>query len=120
MLKLSAIVNSIAFVLTEMDGVDHELELTEFTVADTMKLLKLQEVLHDDEELPASKQSEIIVASRIICSVKRVDTGEYYWDKMDDLLNVGYPNSLIDALYSEIDKLNPVNTVTPDEKKSKS
>ena len=120
MLELSGLVKRTPFLFTDLDSKVHKLELTEFTIADTKKLVELQKPIIENKDMNVIDQSDLIVASRIICSVKVQETGEYFWPNVDDLTGKQYPNELGGALYNEVNKLNPVNTETSDEKKSES
>ena len=120
MLKFSGLIKRTPFIFTELDGVEHELEITEFTIADTKKLVELQKPIIENKDMPMMDQSDLLIASRIICAVKVRATGEYYWNSIEDLTGQPYPNELGNELYTEIDKLNPVSVGTLDEKKSES
>lgn len=119
MLKLSGVLKAIAFVFTDTDGSVHNLEIREFTVADVNQLVKLQEPLIGNTEMPVIEQSNLIVSSRIICAVKD-ELGVPYWNSIDDLAK--YPNELISSLYEKVNELNPMDfgEESLDEKKSES
>lgn len=120
MLEFSGLVKKTPFLFTEIDGSVHELELTEFTIADTKKLVELQKPIIENKDMNVIDQSDLIVQSRIICAVKVQSTGEHYWNSIEDLAGKAYPNELGSTLYEQVNKLNPVDTGTIDEKKSES
>ena len=120
MLELSGLVKTTPFLFTEVDGSVHELEISEYTIADTKKLVGLQKPIIENKDMGVIEQSELIVTSRIICSVKVRGTGEHYWNSIDELTGKAYPNELGTALYEQVNKLNPIDTGTVDEKKSES
>ena len=119
MLKLSGIQKTKKFDFTDTDGELYELEVSEYTVADIKKMIGLQDVIEKDK-LNTIDSSDVIVISRIICSVKVRETGDYFWDKPTDL-DDKYPNTLITALYKEVGLINPIKSgesETLDEKKN--
>ena len=118
MLKLSGLPNSKPFIFTDSDGKDHKLELTQFTVKDMKKLIDLQSVVGEKSTLTLGEKSEIIVCSKVICSVKKADTHTYFWLTITDLLDKDYPAGLLTTLYSIVEELNPSGDETVKEKKS--
>lgn len=120
MLELSGLVKRTPFLFTDLDGTVHELEITEFTIADTKKLVQLQKPIIENKDMDVLDQSELIVSSRIVCAVKVQGANEYFWPTVNDLTGKAYPNELGTALYEQVNKLNPVDVESHDEKKSES
>jgi hypothetical protein len=120
MLELSGLVKRTPFLFTDLDGTVHELEISEFTIADTKKLVQLQKPILENKDMDVLDQSELIISSRIVCAVKVRGTNEYFWNSITDLTGKAYPNELGSALYTEVNKLNPVDVESHDEKKSES
>lgn len=118
MLELSGLIKREPFLFTDLDGSVHNLEITEFTIADTKKLVDLQKPIIENKDMNVIDQSELIVASRIVCSIKRQGTDDYFWQSIEDLTSKAYPNELGVALYEHVNVLNPIDTDSQDEKKS--
>lgn len=127
MLELSALVKSVPFKLTEIDGNVVELKATEYTVGDTLEMSKVFQTfgeLNADDPDIVMKLTEVGFI-RVMFSVKRSDTGEQYWHDKDDWKR--YPDGLIKQIAEVVAGLNPMPEIDPDsddsamtQKKSKS
>ncbi len=107
MLKLSTQLRRVPFQLE--DGAETvDLYVSQYTVADANKMVNMQRELVNDEGEITEYGS--FVASRIVCSVKRVDTDEHYWPTIADFESYVYPNELMTQLDQVVNEVNP----TPD------
>ncbi len=120
MLKLTGITKTIPFEFTDFDGSAHNLEVTEFTVGDIKNVVSIQQPVLEDKEMDVVDQSEIIVLSRIVCSIKVQGTDVPFWSSIEDFKSKNYPNNLVNELYPLVNKLNPVVAAEDfDEKKKR-
>lgn len=104
MLKLSTKLKTIPFLLDE-----EKLELTEFTVNDVLRLINLQKPLLETGLSGVELMNELSI-SRVICSVKRFDTGEYFWNgTIDEFKDHNYPKNMLEELVNRTDEINPIN-----------
>ena len=117
MLKLSAVIKSKPFQLTEVDGTDIDLEVTEFTVGDVTRLINIQRPIVEDKDLSIVEQSEMIQLSRLVCSVKLAGTDTPYWGSIQDFKSRRYPVSLLNVIYPFVMEFNPIK-IDVEEKKS--
>lgn len=107
------------FEFTDIDGATHQLEVSEFSISDSNKLIELQKpLIESGNKMDVIEQSNLIIASRIICSVKIAGMQSYFWRTIDDFTKKAYPSNLINVLYPLVGELNPTSTETLDEKKS--
>lgn len=105
---------SVPFIY-DVAGVEHELLMTQFTVADHFKLIELQKELFADGKADANATAKIIM-SRIAVSVKDKEGKYFFADSLDKLVE-DVPAEAIFALSVECDKLNPMNTGALEDKK---
>ena len=120
MLKLSGVCKSLGFEFTDVDGVIHNLKVTQYSVKDHMKLIELQKPVGEmaDDESKLFERSEIIQTSRVVVSVK-TESGGYFWDSVEAFREKNYPNDLLDSLCEAVLEINPY-PISIAEKKSKS
>lgn len=126
-MELSALVKSVPFKLTELDNSVVELKATQYTVGDTLAMAKVMqsfgELNPDDPDIVVKLTQVGFV--RVMFSVKRCDTGEYYWNDIDDWKQ--YPDGLVKQIVEVVNGLNPQPEIEPEsdesaftQKKSKS
>ncbi len=106
MLELTTQCEEVLFLLDK-----EELKVTEFTVGDIIRLIKLQTPLFAREDVSNLELMQDVNFSRIMCSVKKVETGEYFWPGgIDDFKSYNYPRNMVEHLVQYADELNPIKT----------
>ncbi|CAM0033781.1 hypothetical protein VPHD164_0012 [Vibrio phage D164] len=116
MLKLSTQLRRVLFQLE--DGKETvDLYVSQYTVADANKMVNIQRELVNEEG--NITEYGAFVASRIVCSVKRVDNDEHYWPTIEDFEDKGYPNELMTQLDQVVNEVNPIPD-TPELEKGES
>lgn len=115
MLELSSKCKKIPFLLDKL-----ELELTEFTVKDVVRLIELQKPSLDSGMTGVELMNDLSI-SRMMCSVKKADTDDYFWNgDIADFKKCSYPKNMIEKLVKHVDELNPISSSKLDTKKKSS
>lgn len=119
MLELSSKCKEIPFLL---DG--EKLKLTEFTIGDILRLIQLQKPMIESGVSGVELMNDLSI-SRVICAVKKQDTGEYLWDHpvetaIGDFKKLNYPKNMLEELVKHTDNLNPISLDSLDTKKKSS
>lgn len=121
-IKLSATKNEKHFDLEIASGETVELKVVEFTVADILKVVELQEPLFGGASSKKMSALEVnkLMCSRMICCVKRRDNNEYFWNlgDIEEFDFNEYPSTLLKAIATMVDEVNPVVNDMEKEKKS--
>ncbi|CAH9015538.1 conserved hypothetical protein [Vibrio phage 393E50-1] len=121
-IKLSVTENEKHFDLEVASGETVELKVVEFTVADIIKVVELQEPLFNGASSKKMTALEVnkLMCSRIVCAVKRRDNNEHFWqiDDIEDFDFDEFPANLLKAIATMVDEVNPVVNDIEGEKKS--
>lgn len=123
MLELTAKLKATPFKLTLDDDSVVELKATEFTIGDITRLVELQKPIFENAGEGNLVKVNPIMFTRVMCSVKYAETGEYYWPgDLADFESNQYPKGMLDSLIGVVSTLNPVPTGedTLDSKKNNS
>ncbi|AUS01880.1 hypothetical protein NVP2044O_16 [Vibrio phage 2.044.O._10N.261.51.B8] len=121
-IKLSVTKSEKHFDLEVASGETVELKVVEFTVADIIKVVELQKPLFNGASSKKMTALEVnkLMCARMVCCVKRRDNNEHYWNLSDieEFDFNEYPSTLLKAIATMVDEVNPVVNDIEGEKKS--
>ena len=96
------------FVIETLDG-DVNVVVSKFTILDGERRQSLVNHVFDDKTATELDKFNAMNIARVMCSIKHADTLEYFWQgDVADFKLQGYEMGFINALVSEVDKMNPM------------
>lgn len=114
-MRFSTVKNEQPFTLETTQG-DIELKFTKFTIQDSIRRNELIEPVVNNENLTNIEKYNQVNVIRLMCSVKRVDNGDYYFPgSVEDFISLNLENEMINALCAQVDILNPIPNVVEQE-----
>ncbi len=111
-MRISSMLKSKPLTLETSEG-DVELKLTELSIGDNERYMKLMKPLLEKEgKVKAGTTMSDLSVIRVMCSLKHLD-GRYYFDgELKDVEVKDYPPGMFSVMVDEIIKLEP--SVEPD------
>ena len=86
-----------------------KLMITQMTVADNIKLANIHDGILKNDKITEDQRNPLFLTSRVACSIKTMK-GDYFFTQQLEEINELLSGDVIQQLYSEVMKLNPVST----------